>query len=489
MSSENNIITDAGVRENSSDLMLKIENVSKCFELYNNPADRLRQMFHPRKKLYKEFWALQNINFELHRGECIGIIGRNGAGKSTLLQIITGTLGATTGTVERNGKIAALLELGSGFDPEFTGRQNVFFNASILGMSEEKTAEKFQDIVDFADIGDFLDQPVKTYSSGMMARLAFAVNAFVDADLLIVDEILSVGDALFQQKCNLHLKRLLEKGTSLLFVSHSTGAVQQLCSKALYLDHGKMVTFSDSATAISMYLKDLSLTSSNKTSGTKENIPAKSADDSAKTKTEPVEKKTVVPVEEEKKEPPKKIFYEIYEAGKNISIPLSPVNEAVYEKKNQGERYGSMRAKIIGVDIFDAQGKPRECFMTGETMVFRMHVKSDHDINRVCYNLKILTEYGVGVVHFSSYERGQKELMLKAGETVSIDFVIPCVLGGKRKYQVLASLTTLEDGSTMMGEHEVLDAIQSCNVFEVRNTEGYDIWDLIDIPCTIKQVK
>ena len=186
----------------NDDIVLRMENVSKCYEIYSKPIDRLKQiLLGKHSKYYKEFWALRDINFEVHRGECVGVIGKNGAGKSTLLQILVGTLTQTTGNIFVNGRIAALLELGSGFNPEFTGRDNVYMNASILGLTKDEIDITYQEIVDFADIGDFIEQPVKTYSSGMLVRLAFAVQIMVHPDILIVDEALAVGDALSQQKC------------------------------------------------------------------------------------------------------------------------------------------------------------------------------------------------------------------------------------------------------------------------------------------------
>ena len=184
----------------SSDTVIQVNNISKCFEMYEKPVHRLLQtLCAGRKKFYKAFWALKDISFEVKKGESIGIIGKNGAGKSTLLQIVTRTLQPTTGSVQVNGRVAALLELGSGFNPEFTGRENVFMNAAILGLSESEIQEKFPQILEFADIGDFIDQPIKTYSSGMMVRLAFAVQVLVEPDILIVDEALAVGDAAFQR--------------------------------------------------------------------------------------------------------------------------------------------------------------------------------------------------------------------------------------------------------------------------------------------------
>lgn len=201
-----------------NDIILNINDVSKCYELYKNPKDRLLQtLCLGYKKFYKEFWALRDINFEVRRGECIGLIGRNGAGKSTLLQIITGTLQPTTGSITVNGRIAALLELGSGFNPDFTGRENIYMNAAILGFSNKEIFSKFIDIVTFADIGDFIEQPVKNYSSGMMARLAFATQIMLEPEILIVDEALAVGDHFFQAKCYAYLRQLKKRGVTLCF--------------------------------------------------------------------------------------------------------------------------------------------------------------------------------------------------------------------------------------------------------------------------------
>lgn len=232
----------------SNEIAIKIEGLGKCYEIYDQPGDRLKQFLFPRlrklfglspKQYFREFWALRDISFEVKRGETVGIIGRNGSGKSTLLQIICGTLTPTTGSVQTNGRIAALLELGSGFNPEFTGRENVYLNASVLGLTKEETDARFDDIVAFADIGEFIDQPTKTYSSGMMVRLAFAVIAHVDADILVIDEALAVGDAFFTQKCMRFLRNFMIRNT-ILFVSHDPTSITSLCSRACWLDQGNL---------------------------------------------------------------------------------------------------------------------------------------------------------------------------------------------------------------------------------------------------------
>jgi lipopolysaccharide transport system ATP-binding protein len=244
-----------------SDVAIEIKNLSKCYQIYDNPRDRLKQMLmRGRKQYYRDFWALKDVSFAVKRGETVGIIGRNGSGKSTLLQLICETLSPTSGSIRTRGRIAALLELGSGFNPEFTGRENVYMNAELLGLCRGEIDERFDAIVAFADIGDFLDQPVKTYSSGMYLRLAFAVIAHVDADILVIDEALAVGDAFFVQKC-MRFLRAFKKEHSLLFVSHDTPSVISLCDHALWLDRGETKSFGKSKTVCEEYLNSLFETS------------------------------------------------------------------------------------------------------------------------------------------------------------------------------------------------------------------------------------
>jgi lipopolysaccharide transport system ATP-binding protein len=218
---------------------VRARGLGKCYLVYEKPQDRLKQMlWRGRRTYYREFWALKDVSFDVRRGETLGIVGRNGSGKSTLLKILTGTLHPTTGAMAVSGRVAALLELGAGFNPEFSGRENVYMNAAILGLSEDEIDERFEAIAAFADIGDFIEQPVRTYSSGMYLRLAFAVMAHVDADVLVIDEALAVGDVFFVQKCMRFLREFRERGT-LLFVSHDTPAVMNLCDRALLLSHGR----------------------------------------------------------------------------------------------------------------------------------------------------------------------------------------------------------------------------------------------------------
>jgi lipopolysaccharide transport system ATP-binding protein len=238
----------------SFEAIIDARGLGKAYPIYRRPEDRLKQLlWGGRRRYYEEFWAVRGVELKVGRAETVGIIGRNGSGKSTLLQMICGTLRPSAGEILVNGRIAAMLELGSGFNPEFTGRENVRLAAAVLGLTREEIHARFQSIADFADIGAFMDQPLKHYSSGMHARLAFAVCANVDADVLIVDEVLSVGDAAFQQKCMRFLNRFRLHGT-LLFVSHDSGAIVKLCDRALWLDQGTVRGLGDAKEMCRLYL-------------------------------------------------------------------------------------------------------------------------------------------------------------------------------------------------------------------------------------------
>lgn len=245
-----------------SDIAIKVENLSKSYQIYETPRDRLKQFFIPKlqrfigqpsKQYFREFTALRGISFEVKKGETIGIVGRNGSGKSTLLQIICGTLSQSSGTVRTSGRIAALLELGSGFNPEFTGRENVYMNAAVLGLSRQETDERFSSIEAFADIGNFIDQPVKTYSSGMQLRLAFAVSVSVDPEILIVDEALAVGDEAFQRKCFARIETIKQNGGTILFVNHGAQAIIQLSDRAILMDRGEIICSGRPKTVVNQY--------------------------------------------------------------------------------------------------------------------------------------------------------------------------------------------------------------------------------------------
>ncbi len=252
----------------SSEIAIRVRDITKHYLMFERPEHRLLQMIVPRlqriagrppRHYYEEFTALGGISFDVHRGETIGIIGRNGSGKSTLLQVICGTLQPSAGSIEVNGRIAALLELGAGFNLDFTGRENVYMNATILGLSRLEIDERFDDIAAFADIGAFIDQPVKTYSSGMYVRLAFAVAINVDPDILVVDEALSVGDEAFQRKCFARIEEIQDNGGTILFVSHGAQTIVQLCSRAMLIDAGEVILEGQPKTVVGQYQRLVNL--------------------------------------------------------------------------------------------------------------------------------------------------------------------------------------------------------------------------------------
>lgn len=241
-----------------AEFAIQVENLSKCYQIYDKPHQRLLQMlYRGHRQYYREFWALSNVSLTVKRGETVGIIGRNGSGKSTLLQLICGTLHPTSGSIQKQGRVAALLELGAGFNPEFTGRENVYMNASILGLKHEEIDDRFNDIANFAEIGDFIDQPVKTFSSGMYVRLAFAVAINVAPEILVVDEALSVGDELFQRKCFSRIEAIREAGATILFVSHSGSQIIELCDRAILLDGGEKLNEGEPKRIVGQYQRML----------------------------------------------------------------------------------------------------------------------------------------------------------------------------------------------------------------------------------------
>ena len=233
---------------------IEIRNLSKMYKLYNRPLDRLKDSLGlSRKKLYKEHYALKDVSFDIGEGECVGIIGTNGSGKSTILKIITGVLAPTAGTVTVNGRISALLELGAGFNPEYSGMENIFLNGTMLGFSEEEINARLDEILSFADIGDFIHQPVKTYSSGMFVRLAFAVAINIDPEILVVDEALSVGDVFFQAKCYHKFEEFKKQGKTILFVSHDLGSISKYCDRVILLNQGVMLDEGTPKAMVDMY--------------------------------------------------------------------------------------------------------------------------------------------------------------------------------------------------------------------------------------------
>jgi lipopolysaccharide transport system ATP-binding protein len=374
----------------SSELTIKVENVSKCFHVYDTPRDRLKQFILPRlhrffddkpKQYFKEFWALNDVSLEIRKGETVGIIGRNGAGKSTLLQIICGTLNQTSGNTEVKGRVAALLELGAGFNPEFSGRENVYMNGSVLGLTRQEIDEKFAEIEAFADIGSFIDQPVKTYSSGMYVRLAFAVQACVDPEILVIDEALSVGDIGFQYKCFQRMEALRKKGVTILMVTHSTGSILEYADRCIVIDAGRVVVdTTDVLSAVLTYEKGM--------------LPV-----APKSERDEVDELTST------------LFTEADLQQHQLSDTRSDLSE---------KRFGSARAIIKDLEIVRPDGKlfsDSPMLKCGDEVTFRCHLWSSSEIDNIVLGISISKSQGADVWGDNNLNAGSP-ITLRAGKQV-----------------------------------------------------------------------
>lgn len=328
------------------EIAVSVKNLSKAYRIFDSPGKRLSyHLFHTNAGT--DFWALRNVSFDIKKGEAFGIIGKNGSGKSTMLQILAGIIKATEGTVEVNGRIAALLELGSGFNPESTGYENIYMNAAILGVKKNEIEKKIQEIVDFADIGDFIHQPVKTYSSGMYIRLAFAVAINVDADIILIDEALAVGDVFFRQKCYAKLNKMKKEGKTIILVSHGMNEVEQFCDRALLLSKSEVVMVGDSRDAVQRYYV---------------------IDQEEDMKEEPEE-------EAETKEVSKKNLQQ------NFSEWAGPGNGVYNCTVDNEKEVGNGKARFLKIGIFDKSGNPKQVFHQGEEAYFYYEVEVKQEIN------------------------------------------------------------------------------------------------------------
>jgi lipopolysaccharide transport system ATP-binding protein len=358
---------------------IEFHGVSKSYSVYESAGDRLKELLtFNRLQFHRDFWALRDISFEVNRGETFCIVGENGSGKSTLLQIVAGILQPTTGTVKVNGRVSALLELGSGFNPEFSGRDNVYMQGAILGLSTKDMDRKYQEILDFAEIGEFIHQPVKTYSSGMGVRLAFSVAIHVDPDILLVDEALAVGDIYFRQRCMRKVHELRAKGVTILFVSHATGDVKALGDKAMWLDHGVVQDLGDTERVINGYLA------------------AMTAKDSAYIE----HKKTEV----------------------DPSRPLEVAPEVEEHIPNVDHRYGDGRAEILGISINDVTGNPLRMLDPGTKIVIRISARAKEEIHHPNIGFMFRNHLGIDFSGTNTTREGHELPPMLPGDVVTVDF-------------------------------------------------------------------
>jgi lipopolysaccharide transport system ATP-binding protein len=423
----------------SEETIIKLRNVSKCFKRYHHPGDRLKEIIIPGKNLAAEFWALRDINLELTKGHTLGIVGRNGSGKSTLLQIIVGTLTPTKGEVQVKGRISALLELGSGFNPEFTGRQNVFFNGQLLGLKTEEIAQRFDDIASFADIGDFMEQPVKTYSSGMFVRLGFAVATSVDPDVLVVDEALSVGDEAFQRKCFARIQTIQEKGGTILFVSHAASSVVQLCDTAILLDHGELLMSHQPKYVVSKYQK-LIYASPDKVEGIRQEIrDLKTVEEPSiikegNNKANELDGKHELKQEDDEPETLAQRRLKI-ELDEIYDPEMTPSNTIIYPSRG---------AKIIDPRITTPTGQIVNHLVGRKEYIYTYSVYFSRSTEKVRFGMLIKTISGFELAGTSFHSVWQDIKYIEAGSTVNVQFKFKCMLN-QGVYFLNAGVTGLVD--------------------------------------------
>lgn len=367
---------------------LRVENVSKQYRIYDRPGDRLKEsLTRGRWKRHREFWALSDVTFEVETGTTTGIIGPNGSGKSTLLQIITGTLEPTHGTVHYEGRIAALLELGAGFNPEFTGIENIYLNAALMGFSKSETEARLPEIKRFAEIGDFIEQPVKTYSSGMYIRLAFAIAVSADPQILIVDEALAVGDAVFQSRCLRRIKQMQEGGATILFVSHDPHTIRALCTRAILFNAGRVEADGKPSDVLNRYQKII--------------MSRQAA----------YEASLVIP------------------SGVDEESAVELLDEEEFRPLRYNYRHGDGTAEIVSVDLMNAAREPVEFVETGESVVVRVRARLNAEaVDPVCGFL-IRDRHGIHVYGTNTEIQQAYFGRVRSGEVIEATFSFNCWLG------------------------------------------------------------
>jgi ABC-type polysaccharide/polyol phosphate transport system ATPase subunit len=384
---------------------LRVEGVAKQYRIYEHPSDRLvESLTRGRVKRHREFWALRDVSFEVEKGTTTGIVGPNGSGKSTLLQIVTGTLEPTHGRVLVEGRVAALLELGAGFNPEFTGLENVYMNAALMGFSRRETDGRLKDIERFAEIGDFLHQPVKTYSSGMYVRLAFAIAVNTDPDVLVVDEALSVGDTIFQHRCVRRIREMQEAGTTILFVSHESTLVRALCSRAIFLNAGRMLADGEPMDVLNRYQRLIMAREE-----AYDDVAASGAGASANAVDESVADRTSM----------------------TAVVGRAPLTYTY--------RHGNRDAEIVSAELVSARGGPVELVDSGDAVIVRMKILFHRDVEHPVCGFMIRNRHGINVYGTNTEQRGLLLGAARAGEVIEAEFAFDCWLGQEHYFVSVAA--------------------------------------------------
>ncbi|MBZ5672944.1 MAG: ABC transporter ATP-binding protein [Acidobacteriia bacterium] len=415
---------------------VQFSNVSKSYSIYAAPRDRLKELatFQTRR-FHKEFWALRDVSFDVQRGETFCVVGENGSGKSTLLQICAGILAPTSGSAIAHGRVAALLELGSGFNPEFSGKDNVYLNGAILGLSNKEMDRRFPEIEAFAEIGDFIHQPVKTYSSGMAVRLAFAVAIHVDPEILLVDEALAVGDVYFRQRCMRKVHELRQRGVTILFVSHATGDVKALGDRAMWLENGVVKALGRTDLVVAQYLAAMS------------------------------EKDRVYQAHE----------FPVAE-GRNLQTP----EEVIEEIPNVDHRFGDGKAEILGITVLDAEGSRVTSLKPNSTIVVRISVRAKENLDRPIVGFMFRNHLGVDFAGTNTARERQDLPPMIAGDVCTVDFYLdlPALYASSFSFSPAIANGSLE-------HYSMCDWIDNAVVLQMERS-GQPMYGQFHLDCRVK---
>jgi ABC-type polysaccharide/polyol phosphate transport system ATPase subunit len=418
---------------------VEFQGVSKSYAIYDAPGDRLKELltFH-RTKHHKDFWAVHDVSFEVKRGETFCIVGENGSGKSTLLQMVAGILRPTSGTVTVSGRVSALLELGAGFNPEFSGRDNVYLNGSILGLSTRQIDERYDEIQRFAEIGDFINQPVKTYSSGMVVRLAFAVAINVDPEILLVDEALAVGDIYFRQRCMRKVHELRTRGITILFVSHAVSDVKAIGDRVLWLDRGRTVDCGEPGKVIAKYLAAMTVKDSSY-------LLHKSESEPRERRHEPMRAPEIVE-----------------------TIP------------NVDHRHGDGRAEVIGIAVLDEHGRPLAVLEPSTRIVVRISVRANADLALPMVGFMLRNQLGMDFSGTNTARAGYELAPMQAGDIVTVDFYMDL----PELYPASFSFSpAIADGT--LSEYVMCDWIDNAFALQMSRSEN-PIYGFMHLDCRVE---
>ena len=418
---------------------VEFQGVSKSYAIYNAPGDRLKELLSlNRLKRHNDFWALHDVSFEVKRGETFCFVGQNGSGKSTLLQMVAGILHPTSGTVKVNGRVSALLELGAGFNPEFSGRDNVYLNGSIMGLSTRQIDQRYSEITGFAEIGDFIDQPVKTYSSGMVVRLAFAVAINVDPEILLVDEALAVGDIYFRQRCMRKVHELRQRGVTILFVSHAVSDVKAIGDRALWLDHGRMIDIGEPDRVVSKYLA------------------AMTEKDSAYL----LQKSAAEPI-----------------AGLRNSLQAPEIVESI---PNIDHRFGDGRAEVIGIAVYDERARPAHLLEPSTRIVVRISVRAKADVPLPIVGFMLRNQLGMDFAGTNTAREGHELPAMQEGDVFTVDFHVDL----PELYPASFSFSPAIADGTLMG-YTMCDWIDNAVALQMGRGEQ-QIYGYMHLPCRVE---